>query len=118
MLGRGLRGIGQVTAWWVHPVDDGACCVSRVGPSRMICRVFVNVFDALVHVSECRRKSASTAVGERMTETTGISLWEKVVMRLRRFAFPCVSVFWQVMLSPEPTLGCGRVDRRGSVAIL
>lgn len=57
----------------------------------MICRVFVNVFDALVHVSECRRKSASTAVGERVTETTGISLWEKVVTRLRRFALPRVS---------------------------
>lgn len=72
----------KVTAWWVHPVDGGACSVSRVGPSRMICRVFVNVFDALVHVSECRRKSASTAVGERVTETTGISPWEKVVTRL------------------------------------
>lgn len=31
------------------------------------------VFDALVHVSECRHKSASTAVGEQVTETTGIS---------------------------------------------
>lgn len=57
----------------------------------MICRVFVNVFDALVHVSECRRKAASTAEDERMTETTGTSLWEKVVMKLRHFALPRVS---------------------------
>lgn len=84
----------------------------------MICRVFVNVFDALVHVSECRRKAASTAVDERMTETTGTSLWEKVVTKLCRFALPRVSAFWRVMPSPEPSLGCGRVDRRGSVGIL
>lgn len=84
----------------------------------MICRVFVNVFDALVHVSECRRKSASTAVDERMTATTGTSVREEVAVRVRRLAFPHVSTFWQVMLSPEPCLGCGRVDRRGSVVIL
>lgn len=84
----------------------------------MICRVFVNVFDALVHVSECRRKAASTAEDERMTETTGTSLWEKVVMKLRHFALPRVSAFWWVMPSPEPSLGCGRVRRRGSVGIL
>lgn len=79
----------------------------------MICRVFVNVFDALVHVSECRRKVASTAEDERMTETTGTSLWEKVVMKLRRFALPRVSAFWQVMPSPEPSLGFGRVTPQG-----
>lgn len=33
---------------------------------------------------------------------------------------PCLASLasWQVMPSPEPSLGCGRVDRGGSVAIL
>ena len=84
----------------------------------MICRVFVKVFDALVHVSECRRKSASTAVDERVTETTRTSLWEKADLCFRRFVLPRVSTSWQVMLSPKSSLGYGRVDRRGSAIIL
>lgn len=91
--GTGPPGNCPGDGWWVHPVHGGACSGEQGWTISDDLQSIWIVFDALVHVSECRHKSASTAAGERVTETTGASPWGKAVMGLRCSPFPPLILF-------------------------